>query len=398
MARVVMTSSSARQVKSILWKELRRLVRVAKRRGYFLDGTIHKSPGNGFVFEDGREIVGFSTRDPEKMAGYSGANLVFILDEASGIRQEIFDTIEGNRAGGAKILMASNPTQTVGEFYEAFSTKTEFYPGGLFSISSEDTPNASGEGLAVPGLATKEWCDEMLLKWGRDDPRYQVRVLGNFPSQSEFAVFGVGLLDEAEKRWLLMDACGVLEAGVDPARYGIDTTQVCLRRGWKTLGTFDIPKGDGPDTAGKILELLRLYKTSEELPLVKVDVIGIGASVFDILARSDEVIAIAVDASGSPVEKEDYVKCRDEMWFAGVAWLKAGGTLPQNALLRGELLAPEYRFDGNGRCKVEPKAITKKKLKRSPDRADAFLLSVYQPLRPAQLDEDFFEGLPERRW
>ena len=116
-ARVVLSSASARQVKTILWREVKALHRRAVARGYDLPAPA-LDPETGVRWEDGREILGFTARDPEKMAGVSGAHLLFLLDEASGISPEIFEAIEGNRAGGARIALASNPTQQSGEFFD----------------------------------------------------------------------------------------------------------------------------------------------------------------------------------------------------------------------------------------------------------------------------------------
>jgi phage terminase large subunit len=82
-----MTSASYRQVKSILWRELRALYTNARIPA---GGELHTDPDAGLQMADGREILGFSTDSPERMSGISGANLLFILDEASGIPEPIF--------------------------------------------------------------------------------------------------------------------------------------------------------------------------------------------------------------------------------------------------------------------------------------------------------------------
>jgi hypothetical protein len=81
---VVCTAPTGRQVKSILWKEIRRVYRKE------LGGELHLVPDAGLQGSDGREVVGFSTKEPERMAGISGPNVLFIIDEASGVPQEIF--------------------------------------------------------------------------------------------------------------------------------------------------------------------------------------------------------------------------------------------------------------------------------------------------------------------
>jgi hypothetical protein len=108
-----MTSASARQVKKILWREVRAFWRRAAARGYDLGPEPALDPETGVQWDDGREIFGFTSRDPEKAAGVSGAHLLFLLDEASGISEEIFEAIEGNRAGGARIVLASHPRQVL---------------------------------------------------------------------------------------------------------------------------------------------------------------------------------------------------------------------------------------------------------------------------------------------
>ena len=180
-ARVILTSASARQVRAILWRELRLLYNGAPVP---LGGTWHDDPSSGLRFDHGSEIFGFSTDQPERMAGISGTDLLFIVDEASGVPELIFEAVEGNRAGGARLVLFSNPTRTAGTFYEAFTSKKNFWHG--IHVQSTETPNATGTGN-VPGLATAEWCREKLLEWGPSSPLYEVRVAGTFPGRVTIA-------------------------------------------------------------------------------------------------------------------------------------------------------------------------------------------------------------------
>lgn len=131
-SRTVLSAPTARQVKAIIWKELSKRHREAR-----LPGDLFLDPASGLRYRDS-EVFGFSTADAEKMAGISGADLVFIIDEASGVDEGIFEAIEGNMAGGASILLISNPTQTSGTFYDAFTTKRHLWE--TIHVSSEDTP------------------------------------------------------------------------------------------------------------------------------------------------------------------------------------------------------------------------------------------------------------------
>ena len=70
-----------------------------------------------------------------------------------------------------------------------------------------------------------------------------------------------------------------------------------------------------------------------------------------------------------------YFKCRD--------WLEAGGAIGQDADLKTELSAAEYRFTSNGRIILEGKDKIKERMGRSPDLADALALTFAHPVRLA---------------
>ncbi len=379
---VVLTSSSDDQIRQILWVELKRLYQRATRP---IGGVLHESHRTGLVAPDGRRIIGIATKHTENMGGFSGAELLFIADEASGIDQGIFDAIEGNRAGGAYEVMFGNPTQTSGPFYDAFHGSRDFWR--TVQISSEEAAAYQERHRIIPGLATREWVEEKRLEWA-GKPNWDIRVVGNFPGQATNAIIGLTLVEAASKRYAELSAGRVpdaLDIGVDVARFGDDESVVTGLRGKLALPSLVLHSMDGPDVAGKVLEYARLHRRTGERPRVKVDVIGYGASAFDVLVRcSEEVEAIAVNVSESATAKAapgdpGYAKLRDQLWFGVSDWLKDGGALPPDSKLEAELVAPMYRFDTRGNYVVESKEELKKRLKRSPDRADALALAIYNP-------------------
>ena len=376
-AWVVMTSSSARQVKAILWHEFRLLYTKSRVR---LGPDPALEPSTGYALADGRRVQGFSTDKPERMAGISGQNVLFILDEASGIPEPIFEAIEGNRAGGARIVMFSNPTQTVGTFYDAFHAKREFWR--TFKLSSEDTPNARAGRVIIPGLATAEWVDEKRREWGTESPIYAVRVKGDFPAQGSDVVVALAWLTQAQDIWPTTPTEGDLAFGVDPARYGDDDSVIAARRGKKILPLQAFTGLDGIQLAGRVVEAVRsLRRTGEPKPQVKIDVIGVGASCADQLKQHRDILDVIEVNVSEAATSENYHRLRDQLWFAAAEWLKEGGALPPDDKLAGELVAPHYGFDAQGRYQVESKDETKKRLKRSPNHADAVCLAIYQARR-----------------
>lgn len=391
-ARVVMTSVTARQVDEILWRECKKL---HARALVPIDGEPRELARSGLKGEGFREIVGFTAKEAEAVAGISGANLLYLPDEASGIPDAIFEAIEGNRAGGARLCMFSNPTRTEGEFYEAFTspTKSPFFK--LIHISSEDTPNVREGREVIPGLATKEWVEEKRAEWGEDSALFQVRVRGNFVRNETKKIFSLHLIGEAEKRWHETPALGRLFVGIDPAGAGMggDETAFALRRGLKVT-EVSTARGLSPaDHLTRLLGFLKQHRTKREpAPVVVLDATGdVGTKVRNelrahVARHSADFVLVEVDVSRyANRQPQVYKFVRDEVLENLRRWMVDGGAIPEDAKLAKELHSPTFdaaaKFgpDSN-RLKATHKDDLRKMLGRSPDRMDAVALSVWEPL------------------
>jgi hypothetical protein len=404
-ARVVMTSTTSRQVDAILWRELRMMHARAGRcvtcrrdepdgarpcpHSALVSGEPRELARSGLKSRDFREIVGFTAREAEAVAGVSGEHLLYLVDEASGVDDAIYEAIEGNRAGGARIVMFSNPTRTEGEFYEAFNAKSKLYK--TLTISSEETPNVvSGQDL-IPGLATRRWIEEKREEWGEDSPMFKIRVRGEFAAREDGKILSIHAIAEAEKRWGDADDSGRLVVGIDPAGEGGqgDESVFAPRRAQKILALYAL-RGLTPEAhLAHLLGMLRRYRRPSEPapPLVVLDRDGaVGARVYGTLrghldAHPDDYELVGVRGSdaadgGAPGRAHDRV--RDQLWFVFAAWLRDGGAIPEDARLAKELHAPEWRRDLRGRDKVTSKDDLRRMLGRSPDRADACCLSTWE--------------------
>ena len=375
-----MTSSSSRQVRYILWREVLRLFRANKDLLTQLDpeSVCHDDPNSGLRLSGGTEILGFSTDQPERMAGLSGQYLLFIVDEASGVPESIFEALEGNRAGGARILMLSNPTRTSGTFYEAFADPIKRALWKSFTVSSEDTPTARG--LAkIPGLATSDWVKEKRIEWGPEylkSPLYLVRVKGEFPRSGDKNVVALSTVEDALERYNKTEAIGPITAGLDPSGEGHDESVLAIVQGLKALPSRTWKKLDGHMLAHQVITALEEVRRGQPVTL-NVDSIGIGADVYGVLKRikPDWLRVIGVKASTVSNRPDQYCLLRDELWFEMGQWLKVGA-IPKDSKLEAELVAPEFDLDHKGRIKVESKKELKKKIGRSPDRADALALAL----------------------
>lgn len=380
-AKVVFSSTTAHQVKTILWDEFRKTRWFSKIP---IPGDMHELPSSGFISEDFRTARGFTAREPEAVAGISGRNLLFLLDEASGIPDDIHEAVAGNMAGSATLVMFSNPTRTLGTFFDAFNDKADFYR--TFQISSEETPNALTGRRLIPGLATRPYVDEMREEWGEDSPFFKIRVKGQFVLADEGKPFSAALIAAAEEAWPDAQPAGPLQIGVDPAGAGDggDETGFSSRRGPKVLKLYARAALNEDGILAEVLGLLKDAPPDSEA-VVTVDREGpIGFKVYSRLRahfeESKSVRVIGVRASDRAIRRPDqYDRVRDELWGNLEAWLKAGGALPTDRKLEKELYTIEWATNLQGRLKATPKDDIRKLLQRSPDRADALALSVWEP-------------------
>jgi hypothetical protein len=233
-------------------------------------------------------------------------------------------------------------------------------------------------------MAGREWADEKKEEEGVESLWYQVRVLGNFPTKTSNGVISLGLVVDAENRWHETPAEGRLNLGVDVAGFGDDESAIAGGRGRKVLKLVAHKHLDEAAVADQVVQLVRELRDPCEQPaLVKVDTTGangLGGRVLALLQARElehEIEAVGINVSVRSDAPDDFPLLRDQLWFGLTDWLKEGGALPEDNKLSAELVAPKYRFDAQRRRKVESKDEIKKRLKRSPDRADAVALFVY---------------------
>lgn len=220
---------------------------------------------------------------------------------------------------------------------------------------------------------TPELQRELVEDFARD-PELAEHVWNGAPRvQGERSVMSRAAIRGAMARDLPTDPNGVVELGVDVARFGDDRSVIYKRQGKKIVGekTFK-----GADTQRVAREAWDLAGRNPAVK-IKVDDDGVGGGVTDKL-RDLGARAIPVHNGGEPSDAKLFTTAADEQWF----------TLPINEIdipndpdLMQELAGRQYRYTTDDRRKVESKADFKKRYGRSPDKADALLLCFYQPLQ-----------------
>ena len=108
---------------------------------------------------------------------------------------------------------------------------------------------------------------------------------------------------------------------------------------------------------------------------ILIDSIGLGAGVVDRLVELD-MPARGINVAESSSMSDRYMRLRDELWFKCREWLEQKDcAIPDQDELVMELTAVQYEILSSGKFKVESKDQMKKRGFRSPDVADALMLT-----------------------
>jgi phage terminase large subunit len=390
-AKIPCTGPSSHQLRDVLWSELAKWRRsadaVSQARGdhprlwlsTLFDSTAER------VFDRAAEQEWFavartsSKERPEALSGFHGApgSLLFILEEASGILEATFETAEGALSSpGARVIMVGNPTRNTGTF--AASHKQHRGEYTALHFRSQDSP-----------LVDPEYRPRLVRKFGAESNVVRVRADGEFPKQDDDVLISLELTEAALQRDRV-PGTGPRRLGVDVARYGDDRTVLLLRHGQVVEHIAIYSKQDTMVTVGHVIQAVQAWHVTE----VYVDVIGVGAGVYDRLAelQREKKLAAAVTAvnvaeaaPGRPADQDAQGKTlRDHLWLQTAAWLR--DEAPVFAAdrehcedLAGELSSLKYAPDSSGRLVVESKDAMKARNLRSPDLADALVVTFFTP-------------------
>lgn len=371
---VINTAPTHRQVENQFWRHLRSAYKQSKMN---LGGKLLKTQLN---IDEDWFALGFSTQDGEggmeAFQGWHSKNILVIIDEASGVHKRIFEAVEGAMAGGSvvRLVLIGNPTRNTGDFAEAF--KDPSY--SKIHIAASDIPNVRQKRQVIEGLATWEWVQEMKAKYGEDSDIYRVRVDGEFPRKNSDTMIPLELIENA------LDAdrerYGDEEViGLDPARFGDDKAAFVRRKGNYAEVLEVIDKCDTMALAGKGVFYLKKYPETK----LRIDIVGLGAGIFDRLKEIPEVAARVqgVNSAASPNDKESYVNLRAESWDDTKAWLRDAVLKKDEGFY--ELAGPKYKLNSQGKIQLESKDDMKKRGVKSPNVGDALVLTLSRPTEGA---------------
>ena len=171
--------------------------------------------------------------------------------------------------------------------------------------------------------------------------------------------------------------------GVDPARFGDDSTVIYIRQGRIAERIAKVRGKDTMEVVGIIINAINRYTPDA----VYVDVGGIGAGIYDRLKEMNYRIVRDVNFGSEPLDKKKYINKRAEMWGIMNEWLSnPPAQIPDDDDIEIDLCGLRYSYDSHGRMKIESKEDAKKRGIKSPDEGDALALTFAFPVRPKHIE------------
>jgi hypothetical protein len=129
------------------------------------------------------------------------------------------------------------------------------------------------------------------------------------------------------------------------------------------------------ELAGIVLSEYDAVPYSQRPQAIYIDAIGLGAGLADRLRELD-MPAVAVSVSETASLKDRFNRLRDELFWGAREWFEARDChIPDDGTLMAELSGIRYKYLSTGKLKVESKDEMKRRGQRSPDVADAFVLT-----------------------
>ena len=390
-AKVISTAPTSRQVRDLLWAELRTAHKKAKVP---LGG---KPLQLSLTLSTDHFAVGFSTDEDntDKFTGYHSPNQMVIFDQAAGIPTALWESAEGlMTSANCKWLVISNTAISDSEMANICipGRKTRFGKWNIIKIRASESPNVVEGRDIYPGLVSFDWVKRRTEAWGKDDPLYKIFIDAEFVESSQMTVVPYQFVQPAFENAGEVD--GTIEIGVDVARSGLDSTVFFARSGTKALRIHRLTGHDTMEVVGALVEFVREVEEFYGMPVtaIKIDVIGIGAGVYDRCVELEEIDlpVIAVNnAEKAVVDPDRYLNLRAEQCWNFRRLMETGAVgladvvvndLDIMEYLKQDINIMRYKISqSSGKIQIWSKEDLKLILGRSPDYFDSCVLAYCTP-------------------
>lgn len=299
--------------------------------------------------------------------------------------------------------------------------------GETTDVCRECPPNPHDVHTISRHMPDKDWMDRTIRAYGEEHPYVIAKVMAEFPKDAGNKILptswvegarnnedpsgreyhplaDIGVENEYDKFTVRRGAW--VRLGVDVAAAGGDEFAIYRAIGdvvHKRHTSSGSANANSVVVATKVLdEILQAQKVADVLGSraqirVKVDTIGVGWGVVGLLQewgklKKHKAQIVPVNVSETPENDHSGgemvpFRKRDEMWLAMRSLLQPDPSTGEGRLrLRvdevaaAQLSVPNFSNQAGGMVQVESKASMKARGRKSPDRAEAALLAVYEPV------------------
>jgi hypothetical protein len=393
------------QIHDLLFKEIKADRSGKGLPGRILDLALDRGPDH---FAKGRATNNASGTGRERIQGQHGPYLMFVLDEAEGIADYVWEAVESMTSGGISIvLMLANPRTRTSRFHKAAARADV----ASFRIAETSHPNVVEGRDVIPGAVRRDYVDHMINEHTTEvpDPDPDAQTLsvpwrdGIFKPDAEFlfSVLGVAPLNIADNTVVPIGryeaACAreqvpyrpeVARMGLDVALFGNDLGTLYLRHNGAVRRLEQFQQQDYFHQAIRIKQHAEALAAAGVTSLhIRVDAGGgFGRGVIDQLLYDDEFAALFHDLvfvevyfGVPPHDGHAYGDLITELYFEAAESLKGLAIVDAPSGLEGDLCERIYdwrNLQGITVKRLEPKDAFRKRMRRSPDDGDGFVLAV----------------------
>jgi len=421
---IVTAAPPERQIRDLLFAEIRQMQRAALRRGVNLVGgdpqTMRLTVGDNWWCQGFTIPTTGSTE--ERIAKFHGhhapGGVLVIADEAHGIPSAIFEAFDNVTSGhGCKLLLLSNPLAPSGPFWH--STKDTEY--NVIIMSAFDHPNVVRDENVIPGAIDRPTTQSRINKMTRPmtdldayrdqptvtipwtgekrivtSPVFNYKVLGQFPLEVANALISMLAYQRARLNFdILMEATTAAGltippdlprpvCGLDVAEFGTDSNCFAARFEHFVAPILRWQGMNIPETAYTAARHTRFVDGYR----LNVDGVGVGAGVAPLVTTSEKTGAdrfscISVKGSwASTAQEKEFYLMRDQLGWAVRKWIlddsKAPPCLPADEELEADLFAHDYRILARGTRITTSDGARQKLMGRSPDAFIALCMTFYE--------------------
>jgi hypothetical protein len=393
--RVPCTAPSKHQLYNVLWAEISKWVRKSNHLEKFFKWSKTRVEKRGkhasewfAVATTGRTSSKEKTAAVEGLQGFHEGNILFVVDESSGVPDQVMVAVEGSlTTGGAHAILASNPTRTSGFFHKTITDRKARKYWKVRFIDAEEVAKRAAH-------VDIEAINRVAEVYGRNSDYFRVKVRGLPPLSDAQALVSPEQMYEARDREVEVTEKDLRVGSCDPARYGSDPAMFYVRKGLKLYHREILSRASTIECAQKAFDLIENF----DLDFFYIDEIGLGSGVLDnlralIKKHKHHCKVVGVHVGSTPVEKwknppdrikkekEKFTNLRSQLFFYTRFLIDEIQIVFDEDLLDEELTSIAYQWTHNdAKIRVESKDTIKDKIGRSPNDADAFILAFFDEL------------------